>query len=61
MLKLSVRQRLALAWLLIKFFAKAFALGTIAEQLIDWEKIKTQSDQSHFVIFLHMFCFSPYF
>ena len=50
MLKLSYGQRLALAWLLIKFFAKACALGTIAEQLIDWEKIKTQSDQSHFVI-----------
>ncbi len=38
MIKLSVRQRLALAWSLIKFFAKAFALGTIVEQLIDWEK-----------------------
>jgi len=50
MIKLSVRQRLALAWLLIKFFAKAFALGTIVEQLIDWEKIKTQRDENHFVI-----------
>ena len=49
MFNITVGQRLAIAGFLIKFSAKVLSLATIIE-LINWEKIKTQSDQIHFVI-----------